>query len=106
MNLTPRTAQPEPDGPTRARLRLMTLIVIVLVTGFGLSTVAGPPRLPTALPAPGDLTAVLGGSVLPLEALAMLLVSVTWLVWLWVIGSLVLGSDRKTSTSCAGTTRF
>ena len=33
---------------------------------------------------------MLSGSVLPLDGLATLLVDVTWLMWLWVVGSLAL----------------
>ena len=90
MNQKPHVVRAEPDAPVPARLRLIGLIVLMAVAGIGLWSIAGPPRLPASLPAPGEVLSVLSGSVLPLDGLATLLVDVTWLMWLWVVGSLAL----------------
>jgi len=76
--------------PRRARVRLVGLIAIMLAAGYGLRAIAGPPRVPSRLPTPADVAAALGGSVVPLDALAGVLVALAWLSWLWIVGSLAI----------------
>jgi nucleoid-associated protein YgaU/two-component SAPR family response regulator len=74
----------------RERVRLVGLAALMLAAGLGLAASGGPPRLPSGVPRPGDVLAMLGGSTLPLEAVALVLVDVAWLLWVWIVGSLVL----------------
>jgi DNA-binding SARP family transcriptional activator len=62
----------------------------MLAVGFGLQLVTGGPRLPAGPPDPTKFGALLGAAVLPLDLVAYALVSLTWLVWLWVVASLGL----------------
>ncbi len=80
-------------GDTRPdRLRLCGFIGLIAFAGFGLAATAGPPRLPTGLPRLDQTLAVLSGSTLPLDALALVLVDIAWLTWAWIVGSLALES--------------
>ncbi len=72
------------------RLRLAAFIALVLLAGFGLRAAAGVPTLPDHLPTLSQVTGVLGGAVLPVEAIARILVGLAWLLWLWVMASLGL----------------
>src|SRR5919202_2307120 len=74
----------------RERVRLVGLAALMLAAGLGLAVTGGPPRLPSGLPRPGDVLALLGGSTLPLQALALVLVDLAWLGWGWIVGSLAL----------------
>ncbi|MCA1648280.1 MAG: LysM peptidoglycan-binding domain-containing protein, partial [Chloroflexi bacterium] len=87
--------QPLPTTPHiaargRERLTLFGLALGMLLAGLGLAAVAGLPRLPADVPRLAHVSAVLSGSTLPLEALVLVLVDATWLMWLWIIGSLAL----------------
>src|SRR5258707_2084536 len=88
--------QPRPatqTGDTRPdRLRLCVFIGLIAFAGFDLAATAGPPRLPTGLPPLDQALAVLSGSTLPLDALALVLVDIAWLTWAWIVGSLALES--------------
>jgi len=76
--------------PTRNRLRLLGFGALMLAAGYGLRQVAGGPHLPDSMPGPSQLGSLLGRAALPLEIVAYVLVSVAWLVWLWIVASLAL----------------
>ncbi|HEY3058971.1 MAG TPA: LysM peptidoglycan-binding domain-containing protein [Chloroflexota bacterium] len=76
--------------PTRKRLVLLGFIALMLAAGFGLRQVAGGPQLPDRIPGPSQVGLLLGGAALPLEIVAYVLVSLAWLVWLWIVASLAL----------------
>jgi nucleoid-associated protein YgaU/two-component SAPR family response regulator len=78
-----------PDA-RRERVRLATFIALMLVAGFVLRAVAGPPTLPNHLPSLVQVRDVLGGAVIPLDTLAAVLAALAWLLWLWVTVSLAL----------------
>ena len=74
----------------RPRERLIAFGGLLLIAGLGLAAAGGPPRLPSGLPRWGEVLAILAGSTLPVEPLALLLVDLAWLLWAWIVGSLVL----------------
>ncbi len=74
----------------RERLKLVGFAALMLLAGGALAEVAGPPRAPADLPRWGQLVATLSGATLPVEPLALLLLDVAWLLWIWTIGSLCL----------------
>jgi DNA-binding SARP family transcriptional activator/nucleoid-associated protein YgaU len=78
-----------PDG-AGGKLRLLGFSALVLAGGAVLDLTAGPLRPPSALPSLSELRAVLTGSALPLDALAYVVVTLAWLLWLWIIASLGL----------------
>jgi LysM repeat protein/DNA-binding SARP family transcriptional activator len=74
----------------RERVRLAAFIALMLVAGFALRAVAGPPTLPSRLPSSVQIRDVLGGAVIPLDTLAAVVAALAWLIWLWVTASLAL----------------
>ncbi|HLZ27855.1 MAG TPA: LysM peptidoglycan-binding domain-containing protein [Chloroflexota bacterium] len=72
------------------RVRLLSFGTLVLLAGIGLGVVGGAPRLPDGLPRLDQLTAVLSGSTLPLQALSLVLLDLAWLMWVWIVASLGL----------------
>ncbi len=90
------------DAPRQAGY--LGLVGLVLGLGFGalvLYAVAGPPRLPQELPGWDAVTFTLQGSYLPLGAVAYVLTTAAWAVWLWIVASLalrlvVLGTEAMT----------
>ena len=87
--MRPPTEYPAPD-PRRERVRLAAFIALMLLAGWGLRALAGPPALPDHLPGISQIGSVLGGAVLPLDAIASALAGLAWLVWLWVMASFAL----------------
>lgn len=76
--------------PVRERVRLVTLIALLLLSGLVLRALAGPPMVPAGLPSAAQISAILGGASLPLDALASAVVTLAWLLWLWMVASLAL----------------
>src|ERR1051326_4693448 len=72
------------------RLRLLAIGGLLLLAGAGLGVFGGAPRLPSELPPPQQVTDVLTGTHLPLDALALVLVDVAWLAWGWSVLSVLL----------------
>src|SRR5690349_6965373 len=72
------------------RLRLVGFMAVLILAGVGLAGVAGPPRLPEMLPRWTDVAAVLVGSTLAIEPVALVLLDAAWLLWMWLSASLVL----------------
>ena len=87
--MTTQDHQPLVDTD-RPRARLIAFGGLLLIAGLGLAAAGGPPRLPSGLPRWGEVLAILAGSTLPVEPLALLLVDLAWLLWAWIVGSLVL----------------
>ncbi len=84
----PYSLDPRDPRPARGAATLVGLALLLAMTAAGLLTVAGPPRLPTELPAWDVVLATLRGSTPPLAALRYLAVTAAWLLWLWLAGSL------------------
>ncbi len=74
----------------QAWLGLAWLLVGLAACALVLYRVAGPPHLPERLPSWDVISATLRGSYLPPEVVAYVLTSAAWLVWLWIVASLVL----------------
>ncbi len=79
-------------GTRGDRARLLGFVVLMLAAGCVLAAAAGPPRLPTLMPAWDDVLKVLAGATLPLESLLLVLVDAAWLIWAWIVLSLLLQS--------------
>jgi two-component SAPR family response regulator len=76
--------------PRQGPLGLLGLVLGLMAGGAALYVVAGPPRLPNALPNWDAVLLTLRGSYLSPEVLAYLLVTAAWVVWLWIVGSILL----------------
>lgn len=79
------------DDP-RKRREYLGLAGLILGLAFGagaLGAVAGPPRLPQQLPGWDTAAFTLRSSYLPLEVLAYVLTTAAWVVWVWIVASLV-----------------
>src|SRR5437016_5938410 len=74
----------------RERATLDGFCAVLLVAGVGLLRVAGPPRGPGELPRPGDVLAILQGASLPVGPVAAVLLDLAWLLWTWIVASLLL----------------
>src|SRR5439155_3416817 len=74
----------------RERATLVGFCAVLLVAGVGLLGVAGPPRGPGELPRPGDVVAILQGASLPVGPVAAVLLDLVWLLWTWIVASLLL----------------
>ncbi|HVA23594.1 MAG TPA: LysM peptidoglycan-binding domain-containing protein, partial [Chloroflexota bacterium] len=73
-----------------SRLGLIGLTAGLLATGAGLWATAGPPHLPPRLPGWTELVIILQAPTLPLGAVAYVASSLAWLLWLWMVGSILL----------------
>ncbi|MBV9578102.1 MAG: LysM peptidoglycan-binding domain-containing protein [Chloroflexi bacterium] len=73
-------------------MKLLAFVALMLVAGLGLCAAAGPPRLPTGLPHWDDVLTVLAGATLPLDGVLLVLVDTAWLIWTWIMLSLLLES--------------
>ncbi|MPZ15519.1 MAG: LysM peptidoglycan-binding domain-containing protein [Chloroflexi bacterium] len=71
-------------------LGLAGLVAGLAAGAAALVALAGPPRLPDQPPSWDLVVSTLQGSVVPLDALAYVLTTAAWLVWLWMASSLVL----------------
>ena len=74
--------------PATTSLAVLTLVLGAI--GIALFVVAGRPALPTSVPAPNDVGSMLRGSDLPLAAIGYALVDAAWLVWAWIVLSMLL----------------
>ncbi|MHB0929242.1 MAG: LysM peptidoglycan-binding domain-containing protein, partial [Candidatus Nanopelagicales bacterium] len=94
--------RPTEEVPERqGYLGLLGLILGLALGALALYTVAGPPHLPRELPGWDTAASTLRGSYLPLEAVAYVLTTAAWAVWLWIVASLalrvvVLGAEAVT----------
>ncbi len=68
----------------------MGLVSGLAAGAVALYAVSGPPRLPSHLPSLEAIGIFLRGSYVPLEALAYVFTSAAWLLWFWIVGSLLL----------------
>ncbi len=97
-----RMRPPEEVPGRQGYLGLLGLILGLALGALALYTVAGPPHLPRELPGWDTAASTLRGSYLPLEAVAYVLTTAAWAVWLWIVASLalrlvVLGAEAATS---------
>lgn len=74
----------------QSRLGLIGLMLGLALGAAALYVLAGPPRLPPSLPSWAGVAATLRGSYLPPEAVAYVLTTAAWAVWVWIIASLIL----------------
>ncbi|WP_040668832.1 LysM peptidoglycan-binding domain-containing protein, partial [Nitrolancea hollandica] len=72
------------------RLGLAALILGLALGAVALYLAAGPPKLPDSLPDWTTIQLTLHGDELPLAAAAYVLTTAAWLLWGWIILSLVL----------------
>lgn len=72
------------------RLGLAGLILGLALGAVVLYLAAGPPRLPDSLPNWETIQITLRGSELPLAAVAYVLTTAAWLLWLWIALSFLL----------------
>lgn len=79
-------------APRRVRrwFSLLGLIGLMAASGAGLRQLGGGPHPPPALPSLDVVRAALSGSTIPIDVVVYVLVSLTWLIWLWIVGSLGL----------------
>lgn len=80
---------------------LMGLIVGLALGALALYAFAGPPHLPSDLPSWEIVVLTLQGSSVPLEAVAYVMTTMAWMVWFWLVVSLMLrlavvGADAVT----------
>lgn len=79
------------DDDQRGSYRGLALLLLLLAVGaIALNMVAGPPHLPPQWPGWPVITATLRGSSLPLGVLAYVLTMAAWIVWFWIVASLLL----------------
>ena len=65
--------------------------VLMLALAFALlSRFAGPPHLPPSLPSASTAVQTLRGSDIPVEALGYLLTTLGWILWCWIVVTLVV----------------
>lgn len=69
---------------------LMGMIVGLALGALALYAFAGPPHLPSDLPNWEIVALTLQGSSVPLEAVAYVMTTVAWMVWFWLVASLML----------------
>lgn len=74
----------------RGALGLATLVLGLGLMAVVLRVVAGPPRFPQDLPSLDAVVFVLRGSDPPLAAMTYLLTMAAWVLWLWMVGSIIL----------------
>ena len=84
--------RPEDAEHPRGFLGLLGLIFGLALGGAALYAVAGLPHLPAALPSWDVVVLTLRGSDLPPETLGYLLTTAAWVLWLWIVASLLLRS--------------
>jgi len=78
------------EEPRHRYAGLIGLILGLAVGAVVLKVTAGPPHLPSQLPAWNVIVTTLRGSSLPLGVLAYLLSMAAWAVWLWIVASILL----------------
>src|SRR5437868_4531457 len=82
------------ESPDQARsgerIRLIGFAVLMVLAGFALRAVAGLPTLPGSMPTATQVVTQLNAPTLPLAPLAAVLVDAAWLLWLWVMASMVI----------------
>lgn len=71
-------------------LGVLGLVATLIVGAVVLYRLAGPPHLPIALPTWTASKAVLTGSDVPYAAITYLFSTAAWLIWFWVVGSILL----------------
>ncbi|MBV9355026.1 MAG: hypothetical protein JO023_05810, partial [Chloroflexi bacterium] len=83
-----------PAVPARSavagRLPLVALVLLLMGSAWLLLALAGPPRLPDRPSDGSALLATLAGSSLPLAPLASLVVTLAWLIWAWLVASVMV----------------
>src|SRR5258708_1999163 len=65
-------------------------IAILAASGAFLYTISGPPHLPSRVPSWIEVLVTLQGSYVPLEWFAYAFTTAAWILWIWIVGSLVL----------------
>src|ERR1051325_9503805 len=78
------------QGRLNAFVGLIGLIAGLLLGGLALYSVAGGPRLPSDIPAWGQVLLTLRGSAVPYEAIGVGVTTAAWAVWGWMVASIVL----------------
>ena len=76
-------------GWPQSRFGLVALTLGLIACGLFLYKLAGPPHLPASLPSRDSILTTLKGSDVPLDAVAYILTTIAWILWLWIVASLV-----------------
>lgn len=90
MLISARQPAPVSSESAFGRAKLIAVILVLAVAGVALASIAGPPRFPSQGIEMTDVGRVLGGSDVPWQLVAAVLVDAAWLIWIWAIASLVL----------------
>lgn len=83
-------ASEQGPSPARQRFNLTGLVATLALGAFVLYRLSGPPHVPTSLPTLRQVTLALASSAVPYGAFVYLLTTAAWLIWLWLVGSLLL----------------
>ena len=74
----------------RERISLLGLVATLAAGALMLRRLAGPPHLPAALPSVAQIELALASPAVPYDAFTYVLTTAAWIVWLWLVGSLLL----------------
>ncbi len=72
------------------RFSLVGMVALLVLGGMVLLLTSGPPHVPPRWPSLTTILTTLQGSDVPLDAVAYILTTAAWLLWFWIVGSLVL----------------
>ncbi len=76
-------------SPARRVLGLCILVAVLAGGPYALYRLAGAPHLPPSLPSVATIQSILLGSAVPFDALAYVLSTAAWIVWFWIVASVV-----------------
>src|SRR5579859_8113218 len=71
-------------------LPFVGFVAILAASGTFLYAISGPPHLPSRIPSGSEILVTLQGSYVPLEWFAYAFTTAAWILWIWIVGSLVL----------------
>jgi two-component SAPR family response regulator/LysM repeat protein len=71
-------------------LPFVGFVAILAASGAFLYAISGLPHLPARVPSGAEILITLQGSYVPLEWFAYAFTTAAWILWIWIVGSLVL----------------
>ncbi len=84
-----RSIYRDEDEP-RGGLSLIAIVIALFIMGAFLVKVDGLPHLPAHIPSWATIVTFLNGSDVPLDALAYIFITAAWVLWFWIMGSIVV----------------